>query len=171
MVGPFISAWSSWSEEIWVSPWDFSIWCQSWFLTKNTPHFTGSFGAAAGRKNVGNNTPKMGCFCPKMSFLTMWDWFDNNFISRVGKEHFSTVGRRLLKLWVLVVPSADVSGIWRTNTTFTNHHTAKLLELKKHQKHFHSRKSICWKDLKIDISGKSWCSWMSHSTNARSHQI
>lgn len=37
-------------------------------------------------------------------------WFDNNFISGDGKEHFSMVGRRLLKLWVLVVPSADVGG-------------------------------------------------------------
>lgn len=28
----------------------------------------------------------------------MWGWFDNNFILGVGKEDFSIVGRRLLKL-------------------------------------------------------------------------
>lgn len=70
----------------------------------------------------------------------MWACFDNNFTSGVGKEHFNTVGRRLLKLSVLVLPSADVSGcfidasdnkaakssFWSTNLMFTNNHHWKI---------------------------------------------
>lgn len=42
----------------------------------------------------------------------MWGWFDNNFILGVGKEDFSIVGRRLLKLWVLVVSQCRCFGVF-----------------------------------------------------------
>lgn len=41
-----------------------------------------------------------------------WGWFDNNFILGVGKEDFSIVGRRLLKLWVLVVSQCRCFGVF-----------------------------------------------------------
>lgn len=41
-----------------------------------------------------------------------WGWFDNSFVLGVGKEDFSVVGRRLLKLWVLVVSQCRCFGVF-----------------------------------------------------------